>query len=87
MTLGALADNEVGWEAWDTSIDESIRRIAEGYGRGVGYLNTPDIGALMDTEVVRANITKLGERRLAELEAGGMTYSTARCRYDSPRAR
>jgi hypothetical protein len=87
VTLGALADNEVGWEAWDTSIDVSMRRIAEGYGHVVGYLHAPDIGALMDTEVVRANITKLGERRLAELEAGGMTYWTAQCRYESPRAR
>jgi len=75
IELGSLADNEVGWERWDVSLDEAMRRIAEGYRGEVGY-DGADANALMGTEVVRANLTRKGELRLAELEARGMTYGS-----------
>lgn len=73
IELGSLSDNEVGWARWDVSLDEAMRRIAEGYRGEVGY-DGADANALTGTEVVRANLTRRGELRLAELEARGMTY-------------
>lgn len=74
MTFGALADNDIGWEEWKVDTDESMRRIAEGYGANSGYLAAAQDLDLMGCEVLRANITEKGERRLAELEAQGMTW-------------
>ncbi|MBY6435726.1 hypothetical protein HQ602_04965 [Rhodococcus kroppenstedtii] len=68
MTLGALADNEYGWEEWDVDLDESMERIANGTASGVGYNQAAGVADLMTTEVFRASITEKGERRLAELE-------------------
>jgi hypothetical protein len=74
MTFGALADNEIGWEEWKVAADESMRRIAEGYGASNGYLAAAQDLDLMGCEVFRANITEKGEGRLAVLEAQGMTW-------------
>ncbi|MBY6687176.1 hypothetical protein HQ305_16580 [Rhodococcus sp. BP-149] len=74
MTFGALANNDVGWEEWNVDIDESMRRIAEGHGTSQGYLHATKREDLVWCEVFRANITEKGERRLAELEAQGMTW-------------
>ncbi|KQU36546.1 MULTISPECIES: hypothetical protein [unclassified Rhodococcus (in: high G+C Gram-positive bacteria)] len=74
MTFGALADNDIGWEEWPTDTDESMRRIAEGHGKTDGYLAAEQDLDLMGCEVFRGSITEKGERRLAELEAQGMTW-------------
>ncbi|WP_315773527.1 hypothetical protein [Rhodococcoides kroppenstedtii] len=85
VTLGALADNEYGWEEWDVDLDESMERIANGTASGVGYDQAAGVADLMTTEVFRANITEKGERRLAELEEQGLTYWTTQGPYKSPR--
>lgn len=74
MTFGALADNDIGWEEWTADTDESMRRIAEGHGKSNGYLAAEQDLDLMGCEVFRGSITEKGERRLAELEAQGMTW-------------
>ncbi|MBY6706188.1 hypothetical protein HQ308_05165 [Rhodococcus sp. BP-241] len=74
MIFGALADNDIGWEEWTADTDESMRRIAEGHGKSDGYLAAEQDLDLMGCEVFRGRITEKGERRLAELEALGMTW-------------
>ena len=74
VTLGALRSHGSGFDEWNVSIDESMRRIADGYDGEIGYRSVDDHYALIDTEVFRANLTEKGAERLTALEARGMTY-------------
>ncbi|MBY6350828.1 hypothetical protein [Rhodococcoides corynebacterioides] len=76
VALGALSDNEYGWEAWNVGLDEAMKRIANGSTSGRGYKQAAGVAELMTTEVFRANITEKGGCRLAELEKQGLTYWT-----------
>ncbi len=74
VTLGALRSHGSGFDEWNVSIDESMRRVADGYDGEIGYRSVDDHHALIDTEVFRANLTAKGVERLAAFEAHGMTW-------------
>lgn len=69
ITLGELAWNDVGWERWDVPVEVAMNRIAHGHNGKCGYVSAPGLEHLMTTEVARADLTPLGERRLATLRS------------------
>ncbi|MDV7195973.1 hypothetical protein R4172_00180 [Rhodococcus kroppenstedtii] len=67
ITLGQLAWNDVGREVWDVPPGVAMGRIRYGHNGKHGYASAPSWEHLMTTEVMRANLTPLGEERLTEL--------------------
>ena len=67
ITLGQLAWNDVGREVWDVPPGVAMERIRYGHNGKHGYASAPSWEHLMTTEVMRADLTPLGEERLTEL--------------------
>lgn len=54
------------WEPWDSSIDEGMQRIAEGFNGEAGYRRATE-QELGSTEVFRADLTPAGQAILRAL--------------------
>ncbi|MFI9633193.1 hypothetical protein ACIHAX_10915 [Nocardia sp. NPDC051929] len=66
IEFGAFPGGGEGWEPWKVGIEESIRRISDGYNGVPGYLSIAD-DEIGSSEIFRAKITESGRRRLQEL--------------------
>lgn len=66
IEIGNIADGNPPWVPWNVSVDETMRRIANGY-RGVAGLLTMPESELGPNELFRAQLTDRGEARLAEM--------------------
>lgn len=73
IEFGWLPHRGTEWTPWSTSPEETIHRIAHGFGGRPGLLTLTDT-EISSTETVRANLTPAGEARLDHLGDPYETY-------------